>query len=298
MPDFSKHREKTSQLVKRVGDKALDIQSSSSQHLTKYVGKRKKNILGIRRFMASWLALVLGLCILTVTSLLQIVMASQTVAPKDGGVYTEGMIGSLNNLNPLFGSGTLDDSASRLLFNGLLRYNTEGELVPDLAQSWSVGEDRKTYTVILKKDITWHDSEPFTADDVVFTIKAIQNAETRSPLFSSWQGITVQKTAEDTVQFVLPAVFAPFPNALTAAILPAHLLKDIPAQQLRSTQFNSQPVGTGPFVFSTLRALPNKEQQLELVRNEQYFRGAPRLDRFAIHTFHSDTAMADSLKKP
>lgn len=297
MPDFSKQRKKTGELVKKVGDKALDLQSSSSQHVSEHVIKRAKNIVGARRFIASWLLLVIVLSVATIGSLAQIISASRTTSPTVGGTYTEGMIGTLTNLNPLFGSGMLDDSAARLLFNGLLRYNSKGELVTDLAESWRVEEDRRTYTVVLKKGVEWHDGQPFTAKDVIFTINAIQNPETRSSMFSSWQGIKVTEISPTEVKFELPAAFAPFPSALTLSILPSHLLKDVPFNKLRSNSFNNQPVGTGPFVFNTLRAEGGKEQQLELSSNITYFRGKPKLDRFVIHTYPDDRVMAAALKE-
>lgn len=297
MPDLSKHRQKTSQIVKKVGDKALDLQTSSTKHVDKYVRKRTKNIAGLRRFMISWLALVILLCVVTMGSLVQLLAAARTAAPVDDGAYTEGMVGTLSNLNPLFGSGALDDSASRLMFNGLLRYDTNGTLTSDLAQQWQVGEDRKTYNVTLKKDVQWHDGQPFTAADVVFTIQAIQNPQTRSSLFSSWQGIKVSAASKYEVKFELPASFAPFPGALTVPILPKHLLEDITPEHLRSTSFNNQPVGTGPFAFTALRSEQGSQQLLELSRNEGYFRGAPRLERFIIHTYPDDEAMANALRQ-
>lgn len=296
MPKFSKQRAKTTQLVKKVSGKALDLQSTSSQHVAKYVTRRAKNIAGVRRFVAGWLGLVIVLSILTVISFVRVFSASRVNTPDTGGTYTEGMIGNFANLNPLFGSGTLDDSASRLIFNGLFRYDTTGALVPDLATKMSIEEDRKTYTITLKTGVLWHDGQPFTAKDVVFTINAIQNSETRSPLFSSWQGIKVVAVNQQEVKFELPASFAPFPGALTVPILPEHLLADIPFSRLRSTGFNNQPVGTGPFIFSALRSERGKEQQLELNVNKKYFRGSPKLDRFFIHTYPNDADMAQALK--
>lgn len=296
MPTFKKQRKKTSELVKKVGEKALNLQSSSSQHVTKYVTRRAKNIAGARRFVASWLALVLLLSGLTIAGLVRVFGASQAVTSADGGTYTEGMIGNFTNLNPLFGAGVLDDSASRLIFNGLFRYDSNGEFVPDLAKELKVAEDRKTYTITLRSGVTWHDGTQFTAEDVAYTVGIIQNPETRSPLFSSWQGIKVTAVNDQEVSFELPAPFAPFPNALTLSILPEHLLKDIPANRLRSTAFNNQPIGTGPFVFAALRSEQGKEQQLELTANQKYYRGKPKLDRFFIHTYPNDTDMADALK--
>ena len=297
MPDVSNQREKTGQLVKKVGDKAFDLQASSSQHINKYVTKRTKSAWDVRRFVISWLGLVLLLCMVTIGSLVQIISAARTSSPSDGGTYTEGMVGTLANLNPLFASGTLDDSAARLIFNGLLKYDTNGALTTDLASKWEVGEDRKTYTVQLKKGVEWHDGQEFTAQDVVYTVNAIQNPATRSPLFSSWQGIKVTAENQHEVKFELPAPFAPFPSALTLAILPEHLLIDSPFDKLRSAKFNSQPVGTGPFVFSVLRSEQGKQQILETTRNDKYFLGTPKLDRFSIHTYPNNETMANALKE-
>jgi peptide/nickel transport system substrate-binding protein len=295
MADFLKHRNKTNQIVKKVGNKASDFQSNSSQHVSKYVTKRAKNIANVRRFVVGWLGLVLLLSVSTIAALVRVNSASQVNSGVSGGTYGEGMIGSFTNLNPLFGSGALDDSASKLLFNGLFRYNTEGELVADMAQSMRVEEDRKTYVVSLKKDILWHDGRSFTAKDVVYTIGAIQNPETRSPLFSSWQGVKVTQANDSEVRFELPASFAPFPHALTVPILPEHLLAEISFNRLRSAAFNNQPVGTGPFVFTALRNESGK-QQLELSANQKYFRGQPKIDRFVVHTYPDDDALASALK--
>jgi peptide/nickel transport system substrate-binding protein len=296
MPKFIKQREKTTQLVKKVGTKASNLQSSSSQHVAKYVTRRAKNIQGVRRFVASWIGLVVILVVLTVLSSVGIFNASQVTTAHDGGTYTEGMIGNFTNLNPLFGSGSLDDSASRLIFNGLFRYDTSGVLVPDLAKDITVQDDRKTYKVSLKTGVLWHDGRPFTSKDVQYTIGAIQDPATRSPLYSSWQGIKVTVINQQELQFELPAPFAPFPGALTVPILPEHLLSATPYSHLRSASFNNQPVGTGPFVFSGLRSEQGREQQLELSSNKKYFRGEPALDRFFIHTYPNDADMARALK--
>lgn len=297
MPDFSKQRKKTSQLVKKVGNRAVDLQANSSQHVKKHVLKRVDRIVGVRRFMIGWIALVLLLCISTIAVLLQVYNATRVNTAINGGTYTEGMIGTINNLNPLFSSGSVDESSSELLFNGLVRYNTEGVLVPDLAVDWQTDDTRKVYTVKLRSDVRWHDGQPLKADDVVYTIGAIQNPETKSTLFASWQGVKVTALDDHQVRFELPAPFAPFLHALTFPVLPKHLLEDIKPDRLRTAAFNTSPVGTGPFVFSALRSEGTKEQQVEFSKNDAYFRGAPKLDRFVLHTYPDDESLATALKE-
>lgn len=296
MLDTSKQRKKTLKLVKEASDRAFDLQTTSSKHINRYFAKRFTHIGGVRRFVAGWMLLVMVLIIATFGTTIQLRRAATAVAPAAGGTYTEGLVGSVNNLNPLFSNGAVDDSADRLIFNGLLKHDTSGTLAPDLAADWRVQDDQKTYTVDLKKNVKWQDGQAFTAKDVVYTIQTIQNASTRSGLFASWQKIKVSALNEYQVKFELPAPFAPFPNALTVAMLPAHVLQDIPADQLRTAAFNSQPIGTGPFVFTALRSLPNKQQQIELKANTSYFLGKPRLERFVLHAYNDDDSLVRALK--
>ncbi|MCA9308847.1 peptide ABC transporter substrate-binding protein, partial [Candidatus Saccharibacteria bacterium] len=185
---------------------------------------------------------------------------------------------------------------SRLIFNGLLRYDTEGKLVPDLAKSWSVNDDKKTYVVNLRDDVTWHDGSAFTANDVVYTIKTIQNPETRSTKLAGWRSVTVAAPSKYQVSFTLPATLASFPDALTQPIVPEHILNEQQPSVLRNSSFNTNPVGTGPFISQVLRATGDN-QQLELKKNSDYYRGAPQLDRFVLRTFSDSDEMREALSE-
>ncbi len=295
MPKKDTQPKKSTQLIKRVGTKAQQLQTSSSEHVNKHLTKRIRRVTQVRRFVAGWLVFVLGLSILTFLAGSQIHSASQIPASDEGGTYTEGMVGTINTLNPLFAVGAVDGSATRLIFNGLLQRNVEGGLSPDLAKEWRVEDNRKSYTVTLREGVLWQDGQPFTAQDVIYTIETIQNPETRSSLYASWQSVKVVLVNDYEVRFDLPAPFAPFPNALTVLMLPKHLLADIPADKLRTAAFNTNPVGTGPFIMQALRN-GTDQQTLELVRNPDYFRGAPRLDRFVIETYKTEEQLVAALK--
>lgn len=297
MPDFSKQRSKTSELAKKVGSHATKIQVSSSQHVTKHVLKKAKKFSDVRRFVVGWLLVVGLLCAATISTLIYVNRAATINAPSDGGTYTEGLIGTVNNLNPLFATGGVDDSATKLMFNGLLKYNSRGELIPDLAKEWKVDDSRKVYTIVIRDDVYWHDGRPLTAEDVEFTVSAIQNPASRSPLFASWQGIKVKAVNKTEVTFELPAPFAPFPGALTLPIVPKHALADTPADKLRTSGFSANPIGTGPFVFGALRNDDPKQHQVELVKNEKYFHGAPKLKRFILHSYPDDESLARALRE-
>lgn len=297
MPKPSKSKERTARLAKKVGDKAIGLQISSSDHISKYIKKRRANIKGNKRFVFGWLFLVFALTVMSVVSFVFINNASKVNAPRSGGTYSEGAIGEVRNLNPLFSGGSIDDSVAKLLFNGLFRYDTEGKLVPDLAEKITVEEDKQSYVVTLKQGVSWHDGREFTADDVVFTIESVQNAASRSTAYASWQGVKVAALNSHKVKFTLKAPFSPFPNSLTLPIVPQHILGQIGPEKLRTASFNTSPVGTGPFVFTALRSEGGRHQQVEFKKNSRYFRGEPKIDRFTLRTFPDEAELVDALRE-
>lgn len=169
--------------------------------------------------------------------------------PDRGGTYIEGVAGRPSRINPLFWQSQVDRDLVALVFSGLTRTGQRGEIIPDLAESWDVDDSGRVYIFHLRSDARWHDGAPVTADDVVFTVQAIQDpAYTGSPdLKALWTAVTAEAMDGHTVRFVLEEPFAPFLSYTTLGILPAHLLADIPAAQLSESGFNRYPVGTGPF---------------------------------------------------
>lgn len=174
--------------------------------------------------------------------------------PAVGGRYEEAVVGSPQLINPLFASlNDVDLDITRLVYSGLMRYDDEQRLVADLAlPDPDISADQKTYTFKLRKDAVWHDGEPFTARDVVYTYEMVQDPQVNSPLRVTFQGIQVEAIDDYTVQFTLAEPFAPFLSSLTLGILPEHIWGNFPPSQLRSVQQNLEPIGTGPFMHDTL----------------------------------------------
>ena len=172
----------------------------------------------------------------------------QAQVPVRGGVFAEGFVGVPRYLNPLLSDGNpVDREISALLFDGLTRYDASGQLVPDLG-SWVVGEDGRTVRFTLFEGKQWHDGEPVTAVDVVYTYSLMQDeAFSGSPdLKTLWQSVTINQIDAVTVEFVLSEPYAPFLAATTRGLLPAHLLQGVTAVSLPNHPFNNAPVGTGP----------------------------------------------------
>ncbi len=182
------------------------------------------------------------------------------IVPAAGGTYVEGLAGSPQTINPILSQyNQVDRDLCSLIFNGLTKLNERGEVVPDLAESWEISDDAASstncvrsglgYTFHLRRDVLWQDEVPFSADDVVFTVEAMQDADYQgaSHLAELWRSVEVSKIDSHTVKFTLEEPFAPFLDYTTIGILPAHLLADVPAESLPNHPFNQRPIGTGLF---------------------------------------------------
>lgn len=263
------------------------------RHAHKYIVRRLVNLRDVRRHALGWLLLVAAL---SATAFWQGGIAAQqynATVPAEGGVYTEGVFGALDNLNPLFASTPAERSASRLLFANLLTYDDKGDLVGELAQHWQADSSGRVYTLQLRQNAKWQDGVPITADDVLFTFNLIKDADTRSPLYAGWRNIGVQKLDDHTITFTLPGPYAGFASSLAVGILPQHILKGLHPAELRTAPYDRAPtVASGPFQFQDLSAVDSgqKHYLLRMTANANYMLGAPKLSGFQLHAFKdSDT---------
>jgi peptide/nickel transport system substrate-binding protein len=249
--------------------------------------------------VATWIVFVLLLIagvFLQIRGLGQHYLSAQ---PAPGGIYVEGILGSFTNANPLYANNSVDSSVSRLVFASLLKYDQNHKLVGDLADNYTVDARGVTYTVHLRPNLKWHDGQPLTADDVMFTYQSIQNPDSQSPFSSSWRGITVTAKDKQTVIFTLPNALSAFPYSLTTGIVPKHLLSGIPVAQLRSVNFNvTKPIGSGPFEWEAIEVKgqtpETREQQIAFVPFADYHGGKPKLSKFIIRSFHDEKNMIAS----
>lgn len=273
--------------VKRHGQqRADDFQRTTHRHFW----RRVRNLRGVQRFLVGWSLLWLVMIVGVGTQLAFLQRSYGTKQAIAGGTYTEGMRGTLTNMNPLFALDGVNFAASQLLFNGLLRYDEQGQLAGDLAESWTSDASGRIYTVNLRRGVSWHDGAPVTSGDVVYTFTIAQHPDTRSPLNISWRGINISSRDEHTVVFTLPNAFAPFPHALTTGIVPRHILEPLGPSGQRPSEFNQAPIGSGPFQFDTLNS---EKGELSLSANPDYFRGRPQLDHFVLRTYpNADEQMA------
>ncbi|MCA0938907.1 ABC transporter substrate-binding protein [Salipiger pacificus] len=161
------------------------------------------------------------------------------------------------------------------IYESLLRYNSDLEPQPSLAESWEVSDDGLTYTFHLHDGVKWHDGEPFTADDVVFSADVFLR-ETHARLRASLAYVESITAPDDTtVVFQLKEPFGPFINAFEAGtmpIVPKHIYE---GTDYATNEMNATPIGTGPFKFDEWV----KGSYIHLVKNEDYYLdGKPYLD--------------------
>lgn len=207
--------------------------------------------------------------------------------PTRGGEYREAVIGSPQLINPLYNVlNDVDVDLSRLIYSGLMRYDEKQRVIQDLAVKHEISEDGKQYTFYLRKDAFWHDGEKFDAQDVVFTVEAVQNPAVASPLYISFQGVKVEALDDFTVKFTLNEVFPSFLSTMTIGILPEHIWYDIPAERMRLAPQNLQPIGTGPFKFKKLaKDATGYIYHYELERFDSFYRQPVYLDNVVFNFF-------------
>ena len=274
---------------KRLARRVKRAENVSQRHARRFILRRIDNVRLVTSEITTWLVLV-GLLIATL-GLQQAwsAMAYTTQGRQNGGTYVEGIVGSIDTLNPLLASNEAEASAARLMFSSLYNYDNTGALHTDLASSMKV-DDAKNYTITLR-EASWQDGEAITADDVVFTIGLIKNPQVRSPLRINWTDVSVKKIDQKTVEFSLPATYAAFPHALTFPIVPMHVLEGVEPGSIREASFSQNPVGSGAFKFRRLQTadLTNASRVVQLVPNENYYGAQPKLARFELRA-HSDEA--------
>jgi peptide/nickel transport system substrate-binding protein len=217
-----------------------------------------------------------------------------TLAPRQGGSYAEAVDSKITSVNPLFADNSASDDAAKLVFSGLTRINSQRQVDGDLATSWDISADKKTYTFHLRPGVKWHDGAPFTADDVAFTISRVQNPDTRSGLASNWTNVTTQVIDPLTIQFNLPASYGPFLSNATLGILPKHILENVRPSLLKTQAFNQKPIGTGPYKLTQLD--PTK-QYVDLQANSNYYLGAPNITKFQFVEFSSNDEYLEGYAK-
>lgn len=231
-----------------------------------------------------WQIVIAVLSALLVAGLLgRLALRSASVAsPLAGGSYSEALLGVPQQPIPLLNNPLADPTGralGALLFDGLMRIGADGRIEPALAASYQLDATGEVYTFNLRRDVRWHDGQPFTADDVVFTLRSLPLAtEPGEPeLARFWEDVLVDRIDDYTVRATLNAPYAPLLSMARVPILPAHLLAGSAPDEWDGTPFAQQLVGTGPYRLAELR-----DDRAVLEANADYFGGRPYIERFEL----------------
>ena len=219
----------------------------------------------------------------------------------EGGVLVQGGSQNVSTLLPVVTQDGPSTVVQGFIFESLVSVHPDTlDPIGLLAESWDVNEDASVYTFHLRDDISWSDGEPFTAEDVEFTYLTYMNPDTGSPNVSN---LSAQINSIDvldplTVQFILTRTFPDFAvDIMVFNIIAKHIWEDIdPAAMQQDPGATgtdpSRVVGTGPFTFDEWVT----GDHLTLVRNENYWRGAPALDTFIFKVLPDDATAVNQLK--
>jgi peptide/nickel transport system substrate-binding protein len=220
--------------------------------------------------------------------------------PEQGGVYTEGLVGSLGRLNPLLDwNNSADRDVNRLLFSGLFRFDERGLPQPDLAQAWGMAPDGTVYNFTIRPNAVWHDGEPVTSDDVIFTIEMMQSAGSLYPqdIKDLWEKVEVSKLDEKTFKLTLPEPYVPFIDYLTFGVLPKHLLESVAPGELENADFNINPVGSGPYRFDHLLVESGQITGVVLTVSTNYYGTPPFIEQVVFRYYPTSAAAFDAYQQ-
>ena len=220
--------------------------------------------------------------------------------PATGGVYSEGLVGSLGRLNPLLDwNNPADRNVNRLLFSSLFRFDEYGLPRTDLAESWGVNEEGTIYNITLRSNAVWHDGTPVTSDDVIFTIEMLKGSGSLFPqdIKELWTKVDVRRMDEKTLKFTIPEPYAPFLDYLTFGVLPKHILESVPPEGLATTDFNINPIGSGPYQFDHLLLRQGQITGVVLTGFENYYGKKPFIPQVVFRYFPSSATALDAYEQ-
>lgn len=264
--------------------------------------RRLDRLVPVRRFIITWILLFVLLSGCLVGQIRALDGHFLKLQPIPGGIYSEGILGDFTTASPLYASGEVDETVSKLLFASLFKYDDQDKLVGDLASGYTLDPTERIYTVTLRPHLVWHDGAPLTAKDVLFTYQMIQNPDAGSYLYQSWKDVKVAMVNDSTLTFTLPNQLSAFPHHMTNGIIPEHLLKSVAPTEMRSVTFNTlSPIGSGPFMWQKIEVSGDtpetRESQIALLPFQYYHDGPPKLASFVVHAFHDEGRLEDSFKK-
>ena len=265
----------------------------------------KKLSVIIEKFSISEKVIFFSLCTLFIISGLNILnQANKSFiiqVPTNGGTLKEGIIGSPRFVNPVLAISDVDHDLTSLVYSGLMKTTPDNSMITDMAESYEISKDGLEYTFTLKDNIYFQDGVKLTTDDILFTIEKIQDSTIKSPKRPNFYDVKVEKINEKQIVFTLKKPYFPFLQNLTIGILPKHLWGDLNADQFSLSQYNVEPIGSGPYKINKMQTLQKKMLLIptyyELIPFNKYILGKPFIDKLIINFYSDEKALIDGYNK-
>jgi peptide/nickel transport system substrate-binding protein len=215
-------------------------------------------------------------------------------APAYGDTFIQASIGDISGLIPSLTSDASSYEVGGLIYDGLVRYNKDLDLVGAMAESWTFSKDCRELTFKLRHGVKWQDGQPFTAADVLFTYQTMINPKTPAPFK---EGYLLVKDVEAPDPYTVRVRYGePYARALDTwsdYMLPKHLLERYAAEgKLRESPQNRHPIGTGPYRFQEWHT----GEKVVLVANPDYYEGRPYISRVVYRVIPSQATIFLELK--
>lgn len=241
--------------------------------------------------------LTIVLCISFISIISKLNAKFLVATPEEGGTISEGIIGTPTLINPVLSVTDADKDMVALVYSGLMRKTSEGDFIPDLAESYTISPDGTIYTFVLKDNLTFHNGDKLTASDVVFTINKIQDPLIKSPRSIQWESVLVEEKDPKTIVFALKQPNVSFINNTTVGIIPASIWKNISPTEFSLSNLNIKGTGSGPYMIKTINyngdGIPN---EYILTRFKNFALGKPYIKKISIKSYSNEKDLIQNLK--
>lgn len=216
--------------------------------------------------------------------------AQKVSAPAYGDMIITGSIGDASVLLPILASDSGSFDITGLIYNGLVKYDKDINLAPELAEKWDISEDKLKIRFHLKKDVKWQDGKPFTSKDVELTYKLYVDPTTPTAYATDFLKVKEFRALDDyTVEVTYEKPYAPALGSWGQGMLPYHLLE---GQDVTKSPLKRDPVGTGPYKFVSWKT----GESITLDSYHDYFEGRPYIDRVLTRIIPDPATMFLELK--
>jgi MarR-like DNA-binding transcriptional regulator SgrR of sgrS sRNA len=207
-----------------------------------------------------------------------IYLDNTTLVPAQGGVYKEIMIGEVKYVNPIFTKTDAERSISRLVYSGLVKLDEKDNIVPDLAERWEQTPDGLTYRFYLKQGIYFHNGELLEVKDVVNTLNAIKNPDTKSPYQEIWSEVQIDSPEVNVIVIKIPRQNGSFIFNCLQGIVASNNLTGSLAETVN---------GTGPYRLKVIKDMKNGQKYFELEKYNFYYNTPALIPMIQITTYEN-----------